>query len=413
MKSSENKIIITYLIISGLFTLSASLIWGINTLFLLKAGMNIFQVFVVNAIYSASMALFEIPTGVFADTLGRRTSFLASTLVLMFGTLGYVFAASIKDNFWLFGIMSIILGLAYTFYSGAVEAWLVDALKATGYAKELDGVFSKGSMVSNIAMLVGTTAGGALGTLSLSIPYIVRAIMQLFVFVIAFFLMQDIGYNKKELKLKNIPTEMKRIGKESINYGVKNLSIRYLMIVSFIFSSFMMWGWYAWQPYFLKLYGNTNAVWIAGVISAALALSEALGNLVIGIINSKFKRRTSMMFIFYGIQALSIIAIGFANSFWIAVGSFLCFSFTVGSIMPIKQSYLHKLIPSEQRATIVSFDSLVGSSGSVIGQVGYGYLSEKISIGSGYIVGGFVNILILPVLILLKRRNDKEDLVKC
>jgi MFS family permease len=205
---------------------------------------------------------------------------------------------------------------------------------------------------------------------------------------------------------------MNRIGKESINYGVKNLSIRYLMIVSFIFSSFMMWGWYAWQPYFLKLYGDPNAVWIAGVISAALALSEALGSLVIGIINSKFKRRTSMMFIFYGIQALSIIAIGFANSFWIAVGAFLCFSFTVGLIMPIKQSYLHKLIPSEHRATIVSFDSLIGSTGSVIGQTGYGYLAEKISIGSGYIVGGVVNILILPVLILLNRRNDKEDLVK-
>ncbi|MGH2696527.1 MAG: hypothetical protein ACRDIW_06020, partial [Actinomycetota bacterium] len=54
------RIIRTYLIITALFTLSASLIWGINTLFLLDAGLSIFEVFVANAAFTAAMALFEV-----------------------------------------------------------------------------------------------------------------------------------------------------------------------------------------------------------------------------------------------------------------------------------------------------------------------------------------------------------------
>src|SRR5919201_3743434 len=127
------RVIRTYLVISGLFTLSASLIWGINTLFLLHAGLSIFGVFVANATWTAAQAIFEIPTGVVADTRGRRVSFLLSAAVLAAGTLAYVGAAAVHGGLVLFCVASVVLGLGYTFYSGAVEAWLVDALKATGY----------------------------------------------------------------------------------------------------------------------------------------------------------------------------------------------------------------------------------------------------------------------------------------
>src|SRR5918999_4185453 len=142
------RVIRSYLVVHGLFTLSASLIWGVNTLFLLEAGLNIFEVFVANAVFTAAMALFEIPTGVLADTRGRRISFLASESVLLVGTLAYVGVAAINGGVVLFSLASIVLGLGYTFYSGAVEAWLVDALKAVGDEGELDPVFSRGSMVS-------------------------------------------------------------------------------------------------------------------------------------------------------------------------------------------------------------------------------------------------------------------------
>ena len=72
------KITTSYYIISSLYTFSASFIWGINTLFLLNSGLDILGVFIVNALFAAGMTLFEIPTGVFADTKGRRYSFLTA-----------------------------------------------------------------------------------------------------------------------------------------------------------------------------------------------------------------------------------------------------------------------------------------------------------------------------------------------
>ena len=74
---TPKQVIHSYRAIAGLYTLSASLIWGVNTLFLLEAGLDILGVFIANATFTASMALFEIPTGIVADTVGRRAMLVA------------------------------------------------------------------------------------------------------------------------------------------------------------------------------------------------------------------------------------------------------------------------------------------------------------------------------------------------
>ena len=65
------------------------MIWGINTLFLLDAGLSSSQAFAANAAYTAGMVVFEVPTGVVADTRGRRASFLLGTLTLAAATVAY------------------------------------------------------------------------------------------------------------------------------------------------------------------------------------------------------------------------------------------------------------------------------------------------------------------------------------
>jgi len=90
---SAARIITTYNTLAGLYTLAASLIWSVNTLFLLDAGLGIGEVFAANAFFSMGMVLFEIPTGVVADTLGRRVSYLASVSILALTTVLYLAAA--------------------------------------------------------------------------------------------------------------------------------------------------------------------------------------------------------------------------------------------------------------------------------------------------------------------------------
>ena len=125
----------TYYVLTAGNTLAASLIWGINTIFLLDAGLTNFEAFAANAFYTAGMVLFEIPTGVVADSRGRRVSFLWGTVTLAVATVLYVLLWQLHAPFGWWAVVSVLLGLGFTFFSGATEAWLVDALTAT----EFDG----------------------------------------------------------------------------------------------------------------------------------------------------------------------------------------------------------------------------------------------------------------------------------
>src|SRR4249919_2438998 len=168
----------TYLVLTLFTTLAASFIWGINTLFLLSAGLDNTQAFTVNAFFTVGQVLFEIPTGVVADTRGRRFSYLLGAATLMGSTLLYLWMWQAHAPFWGWAIASILLGLGFTFFSGATEAWLVDALKATGFQGHLEHVFGRAQTVGGVAILVGSVAGGVIAQVTnLGVPYLVRALM--------------------------------------------------------------------------------------------------------------------------------------------------------------------------------------------------------------------------------------------
>src|SRR5712675_1104929 len=131
------RILRTYVALTVLATFASSFIWGINTLFLL-----------------------EVPTGVVADTWGRRVSYLLGAATLFGSTLFYLAMWRMHGPFWAWGLSSVLLGLGFTFFSGATEAWLVDGLKATRYQGTLEAAFARGQMAQGTGMLLGTVAGG-------------------------------------------------------------------------------------------------------------------------------------------------------------------------------------------------------------------------------------------------------------
>jgi MFS family permease len=404
------RVIRSYLVISGLFTLSASLIWGINTLFLLHAGLSIFEVFVANAAFTAAMALLEIPTGVVADTLGRRASFLLSEATLAVGTLAYAGVAAIHGGLLLFCLAGVILGLGYTFYSGAVEAWLVDALQATGYTRELDGVFARASQVSSVAMIVGTVGGGLLGQVSLSAPYVARTALVLLALAVGFRTMFDIGFVPRALHLRGITGEMRTVARAGLTYGWRKPSVRLLVLQSFVTYGFFSWAWYAWQPYFLQLWGS-NAIWLSGVIASLFALAGIAGNALVKRVARPGRSRTTIMLWAAAGSSAAMVATGVFRTFWVAVPVFLLGALVGGIASPVRQTYLHRSIPTSERATLVSFDSLVGSLGSVGGQTGLGYLSQVESVPAGFVVGGLTTFLVLPILGRLRSLREPQDTI--
>src|SRR4029079_6653429 len=152
MNDLARRIQWTYLTLLLGNTLAASFIWGINTLFLLGAGLSNLEAFTANAFFTAGMVVFEVPTGVVADVWGRRVSYLMGTLTLAGSTFLYWLLWVANAPFGLWAVVSMLLGLGFTFFSGAVEAWLVDALHYAGYDGSLEAVMGRGQMVSGGAM---------------------------------------------------------------------------------------------------------------------------------------------------------------------------------------------------------------------------------------------------------------------
>jgi MFS family permease len=104
-----------------------------------------------------------------------------------------------------------------------------------------------------------------------------------------------------------------------------------------------------------------------------------------------------------------MVGTGAIRSFWISVPLFLVGAFAMGVVGPVRQTYLHHSIPSSERATLVSFDSLMGALGSVGGQTGLGYLSQERSIPAGFVLGGATTILAIPIFWRLRKLDEPAD----
>lgn len=409
--ATSSQVARTYYVIAGVYTLSASLIWGINTIFLLRVGgLALMEVFLANAVFTGSMALFEVPTGIIADTRGRRLSFLYSVTVLFVGTIAYVIVPALGGGLAAFCLASIVLGLGYTFYSGAVEAWLVDALNASGYKDPVDRVLARGQLISSAAMLVGAVSGGLLASVNLAAPYVVRCGLLALAFGVAFAMMHDLGFAGRALPMRMVPAEMARIGRESLRIGWRTPRVRLAIIAGALPAVFLEWGYHAWQPYFLQLL-SSSAVWILGWVAAAVALSMMLGNWLVERLTRFCGRRTTLLLGASLVYSASAIGVGLANSFAIAVTLYLIGMMSAGVFQPVRQAYLHQLVPSAQRATVLSLASLVSSGGSMFGQSGLGWFAARSSLANGYVLGGAISALTIPFVFAMRRLGGAPDMI--
>ncbi len=398
----------TYLVLMLGNTLAASFIWGINTIFLLDAGLNNLEAFAANAFFTGGMVLFEVPTGIVADTAGRRTSYLLGTVTLVLSTLVYVLLWQIEAPFWAWALSSVFLGLGFTFFSGAVEAWLVDALKATGFTGEIEAVFGRGQIVTGIGMLTGSLAGGFIAAeTSLGVPFLLRAAVLVVMFVIAFRVMHDLGFQSQ--RGQGLFTEMRKIASDSIDYGWRVPAVKWLMVEALFIGGVGIYAFYAMQPYLLELYGDPEAYQIAGLVAAIVAGAQILGGIAAPRIRRRFHRRTSALLLTAGLSVLTLVAIGLFESFWAVLGLTVVWGLLFAATMPIRQAYMNGLIPSRQRATILSFDSLMSSSGGVWAQPALGRAADAWGYGTSYVLSAGISAFALPFLLLTRRQNAPAD----
>lgn len=378
---------------------------------MLDAGLTITEAFVANAFFTAGQVLFEIPTGIVADTRGRRVSFLLGTATLFVTTLAYLWLWQIKGPMWAWAVVSMLLGLGFTFFSGATEAWLVDGLKAAKYKGELDSVFAKGSIASGVAMLTGTVAGGLVAQFSnLGVPYIMRIVALALTFLIALFLMHDEGFKPK--RGESIFSEVGDVIKASVNFGFRNAPLRWMMLSAPFSGGVAIFAFYAMQPYLLALYGKTGGYAIAGIAAAIVAGAQIVGGLLVPFAGRIFKRRTTLLITGMGISSVALLLIAIAGNFWLVLLLLAAWSIVFAALTPIRQSYVNGIVPSEQRATVLSTDNLLNSAGGMISQPGLGKIAEVWGYPASYIGSSIFQLLALPFLILAQREKAKSDPIR-
>ena len=398
----------TYYGLTAGTTFAASLIWGINTIFLLDAGLTNLEAFTANAFYTAGMVLFEIPTGIVADSWGRRASFLLGTVTLAVTTGLYVWLWQIRADFFWWAIVSALLGLGFTFFSGAVEAWLVDALTATGFRGRLDDVLARGQVVSGTMMLIGSVAGGFLAQLTnLGVTYVARAGVLIVVFVLAMIFMRDLGFTPD--RGRGVRGELQHIVGQSVEHGLKVPAIRATMLSGFFLGGVGLYVFYALQPYLLVLWGDPRAYGIAGLVAAVVAGAQIVGGILTPVISRLFRRRTSALILLTASSILMLVVIGLVASFWVVMAAIVVWALSDAASEPIRKTYLNGMIPSQQRATILSFDSLMSSAGGVVAQPALSKSADVWGYPVSYLFSAAGSALALPFLWRARRLADAAD----
>ena len=419
MSTSPSHIQRVYLLLTLLTTLATSLIWGVNTLFLLDAGLNNTEAFAANAFFSIGMVVFEVPTGVVADTKGRRLSFMLGAAVLLLSTVLYLYMWQQEAPFIGWALASILLGLGFTFFSGATEAWLVDALAATGFKGNLETVFGRGQTVGGVAMLTGSVLGGIVAQITtLGVPYILRAVMLGVALLAAFVFMRDLGFAAR----KDVSTSVavREIARGSIDGGLRNRPVRWMMLAAPFTGGVGFYAFYAMQPYLLELYGDPSAYSIAGLAAAIVAGAQIVGGLSVPIVRRYFKLRTHAVFLAISIESAALAGlaiVGFnqqrlgMDAFYLAIALLVLWGLAFAIAGPIRQAFLNGIIPSGQRATVLSFDSLMGSIGGTVAQPVLGRVADTSGYAASYLVSAGISALALPFVYLARRERAPSDAI--
>jgi MFS family permease len=170
-----------------------------------------------------------------------------------------------------------------------------------------------------------------------------------------------------------------------------------------------VYGFYAAQPYLLELYGDSEAYAVAALSAALVAGAQNIGGLLVPRIARIFHRRTSVLLAGTALTVGVLVPLGLTSSFRAAIVLLALWSTAFALMGPVRQAYLNGLIPSAQRATVLSSDNLLSSAGGAVAQPGLGKVADVWSYGTSYVVSAGIELLALPFVALARRERAALD----
>ena len=351
-----------------------NLVMPIVVLFYQDNGLNMSQIFLLKSVYSIAMVAAELPSGYLADVWGCRRTLLLGAIL---GTIGIIIY-SISSGFTSFLGAEIVLGIGFSFVSGADSAMLYDSLKAENREGEYIKYEGRITSAGNFAEALAGVAGGLLATISLRTPYYFQIFIAAIAIPAAFFLKEPQHVQERvQLKMKEILSIVR------LTYQQVEMRSA-ILISSFTGAATLTYAWFV-QPYF-ELAGVPVSVF--GILWTMLNLSAGVFSMFSYRIERWLGKRNTLLLIVIFLSAgfiLTSIEISLAG-----IAILFGFYMVRGIATPVLKDYINQYTDSKVRATILSVRNFeIRIIFAVIGPI-LGYLTDTFSLQTAMLVAGIV-----------------------
>lgn len=370
-----------YVAFRSLTTFGMALHFAVYTIFLMSHGLDLFKVNLVNVVFYVTLFVFEIPTGAFADVFGRKASYVVSCVLN--ACAAFVYATS--NSFWGFALAEAVLAVGQTFASGAFEAWAVDRLKHHGYEGSLRTLFVREQFATQGVSIVAGMLGAFLSQRYLALPWWIGGGVLSLGALLAFLLLEEEYFTPKPFSFRQGWRELKKTVQNSVEFGTRHPVTRFVLIVVGVQSVGLMAPNMQWQPFWQPhLSGRQEFGYLWALIMLSVMLGGVLVKLFLRIARSE---QRALLLAQSGI-GLTVAATAVAGWLPLALAAFLISNVFRGLFNPLKSMYLNDNIPSGERATIISFESIAHHIGGALGLLVSGWAASRYGIPATWVGAG-------------------------
>ncbi len=371
------------------------LIMPIVALFYNDNGLDHFDIFLLQAVYSLSVALLEIPSGYMADVIGRKKSLVIGSVL---GTLGYGIY-SISSGFYGFLAAEMVLGLGGSFISGSDSAMLYESLAAMDKKHRYFRLEGRITSLGHFAETIAALCGGFIAvSLSYRAVYISQTLIAGLAIPAALYLLEPPAVSViRRPGLGHILA----VCRESL---VRNKKLSSTLLLSSVIGTCTLCMAWTSQVYFVSMGLGEKSItplWIG--LNLTVGLVAAMADKVVAQIG-----RPVAIFVITLIIPGSYILLGVLPLLPALLVLFVFYAVR-GFATPLLKDLVNQYCPSETRATVLSIRSLIiRVSFALLGPC-IGSLSAGNSLAVALQVSGLI-LVVLAVLagLFLFRSVGKE-----
>jgi MFS transporter, DHA3 family, tetracycline resistance protein len=384
---------------------------GLSAYYVRTVGMNPLQLVLVGTAIELTSFLFEVPTGIVADTVSRRLSVIIGGVLVgacyMLTGLLPVFIAIV--------IAEVIRGIGETFMSGAYDAWITDEVGA----EHVGPVFVRAAQFGQAFSLSGGLVSVLLATwFGYQVPIFAGGALMLAIFAAMAWLMPETGFNPTPREDRDTFGQMVHTFSQGARAVRGSPVLILLIVVEVIFGASSEGFDRLWEAHLLTSF--TLPLLTLPVIGALdpiawFALLDILLTLISMTLLEVIRRRLTMtnqalvsraLVGLNGVIVVATLAFAALGRFELALTAIVTRSVAFMLARPIQGTWLNQHIPSQVRATVLSMNSQMNALGQIAGGPGVGWFGNRYGVRGAI---GLAGLLLMPALALYARFIRRAD----